>query len=264
MFFTITVHHFFIFAGNHHLPDKNEEINFTQNNSDLRIRSHFTNDWKFILSESDTFFDPDIDDSGWRKLNLPHDWSIESEFSSEHPATPGGGALPGGMGWYRKTFHVPASDKNKLLFVEFDGIYQKGEVGINGHHLGMRPYGYSSVQYELTPHLNFGEDNVLAVKVDNSEQPNSRWYSGSGIYRNVWLVKTEKLFVDHWGTYVTTPYVTEQNATVAVETTIENRLSDSTYVKLVILFGRRWPAGGQTIARKPHSQRCNPFRYRMV
>lgn len=207
-----------------------------QDNNELRIRSRFTKDWKFTLADSESFSRTDFDDSQWRQLNLPHDWSIEGEFSKDHPASPGGGALPGGIGWYRKTFNIPASDKNKQLFIEFDGIYQKGEVWINGHHLGMRPYGYTSVRYELTPYVKFGEENVLAVKVDNSEQPNSRWYSGSGIYRNVWLVKTGKLFVDHWGTFVTTPYVTEQNATVSIETTIENRLPDSTYVRLVTLI----------------------------
>ncbi|SHJ58528.1 beta-galactosidase [Tangfeifania diversioriginum] len=204
-----------------------------KNEQNPRERTRFTTDWKFTRSNSESFFSPDFDDSDWRVLNLPHDWSVEGEFSEEHPASPGGGALPGGIGWYRKTFQLPESDKNKLVFIDFDGIYQKGEVWINGHRLGMRPYGYSSVRYELTQHLNFGdEENVLAVKVDNSEQPNSRWYSGSGIYRNVWLVKTGEIFVDHWGTYVTTPNVSEESATVSVETTLANRLPDISNVTL--------------------------------
>lgn len=202
-----------------------------------RERIRFTKEWKFTLDDSENFSAPGIDDSGWRILNLPHDWSIEGEFSDKHPASPGGGALPGGVGWYRKTFKLPASDEGKLIFIDFDGIYQKGEVWINGHRLGMRPFGYSSVRYELTPHLNFGEeDNVLAVKVDNSEQPNSRWYSGSGIYRNVWLVKTNRIFVSHRGTYITTPDVSRENATVSVETILETRLPDATNLTLRTLI----------------------------
>lgn len=202
-----------------------------------RERIRFTKEWKFTLNDSEDFSASGIDDSGWRILNLPHDWSIEGNFSQDHPATPGGGALPGGIGWYRKTFKLPASDEGKLIFIDFDGIYQKGEVWINGQRLGMRPFGYSSVRYELTPYLNFGEvENVLAVKVDNSEQPNSRWYSGSGIYRNVWMVKTGKVFVDQWGTYITTPDVSHENATVSVETTLENRLPDATNLTLKTLI----------------------------
>lgn len=202
----------------------------------VRVRTKFTRGWKFILDNSDLFSDAGYDDSSWRILNLPHDWSIEGAFSEEHPASAGGGALPGGIGWYRKTFYVPETDKGKRVFIDFDGIYQKGEVWINGHRLGMRPYGYSSVRYELTPYLNFGTNNTLAVKVDNSEQPNSRWYSGSGIYRNVWLVKTNKLNVSHWGTFVTTPHVSGEYAAVNVKVTIENRLTDPAQVKVVTDF----------------------------
>ena len=164
-----------------------------------------------------------LDDSQWRILDLPHDWSIEGTFSKDHPASPGGGALPGGIAWYRKTFTIPLSEKGRLAFIDFDGVYRNSEVWINGHYLGKRPYGYSSFRYELTPYLKYGkEKNIIAVKVDNSQQPNSRWYSGSGIYRNVWLVTTEKIFIDHWGVYVTTLEVTEQSATVSVRTKVRN------------------------------------------
>jgi beta-galactosidase len=202
-----------------------------------RERTLFTKEWKFNLENSGLYYSPDFDDSHWRVLNLPHDWSIEGNFSEDHPASPGGGALPGGVGWYRKSFKIPASDEGKIFFIDFDGVYQKSEVWINGHRLGMRPYGYSSFRYELTQHLNFGEkENVLAVKVDNSGQPNSRWYSGSGIYRNVWLVKTDRIFVSHWGTYITTPDVSSENATVSVQTTLENRLPDVSNVTLKTLI----------------------------
>ena len=177
----------------------------------------FNQGWRFHLGDVPDAKDPGFDDSQWRQLNLPHDWSIEGEFDEKNPAGTGGGALPGGTGWYRKTFNVPATAKGKLVFIDFDGVYRNSEVWINGHYLGKRPYGYSSFEYDLTPFLNYGsQKNVIAVKVDNSEQPNSRWYSGSGIYRNVWLTTIEKVHVDHWGTYVTTPGVSEQSATVKI------------------------------------------------
>jgi len=169
---------------------------------------------------------PDYNDSKWRQLNLPHDWSIEGSFSKDNPAGVSGGALPGGIGWYRKTFTLPVSDKGKEVFVDFDGVYRDSEVWINGHYLGKRPYGYSSFRYEMTKYLNYGDQkNVIAVRVDNSKQPNSRWYSGSGIYRNVWLVTTNKVHVGHWGTYITTPMVNDQQAYVLIQTKVRNNES---------------------------------------
>jgi beta-galactosidase len=183
----------------------------------------FNADWKFHLGDVANAQDPSFYDAQWRTLNLPHDWSIEGPFKKDNPATAGGGALPGGTGWYRKSFTVPVSDTGRIVTIEFDGVYRNSEVWINGHYLGLRPYGYSSFQYELSPFLKFGDQkNVIAVKVDNSKQPNSRWYSGSGIYRNVRLVTTNKIHVAHWGTFVTTPEVTEKSARVMVTTKIAN------------------------------------------
>jgi len=198
-----------------------------------RTTELFTKTWHFNLGDVPDGQNPLLDDSDWRLLDLPHDWSIEGKFSKDNPAGVGGGALPGGIGWYRKTFTVPVSNKNKLAFVQFDGVYRNSEVWINGHYLGKRPYGYSSFQYELTPFLKYGKDeNVLAVKVDNSRQPNSRWYSGSGIYRNVWLTTTENVFVDHWGTFVTTPEVSDKSAKVLVKTKIRNALPQDQPISL--------------------------------
>src|SRR5437868_7173303 len=182
-------------------------------------RQLFTEDWKFILDSINDYRKPDVNDAGWRTLTLPHDWSIELPFDSTSPAGTGGGALRGGVGWYRKTFLLPSADKNKLFFIDFDGVYCNSEVWINGHYLGKRPNGYISFRYDLTTYLKFGsEKNVIAVKVDNSKQPNSRWYSGSGIYRNVWLVKANRIFVDHWGTFITTKNVTDKKARVIIKT----------------------------------------------
>jgi beta-galactosidase len=188
-----------------------------------RTTESFTQDWKFYLGDNDAAKEAAFNDADWRSLNLPHDWSIELPFNQKSPAGTDGGALDGGLGWYRKTFTLPAADKNKKIFIDFDGVYRNSEVWINGHYLGLRPYGFSSFRYELTPYLHYGtEKNVISVKVDNSKQPNSRWYSGSGIYRYVWLVKTNDVFVDHWGTYVTTPQVSAKSATVVIKTTVAN------------------------------------------
>ena len=210
-------------------------LNYAINAQSLKVRSveNFCNDWKFHLGDIANGNDPALKDDDWRKLDLPHDWSIEGEFSKDHPATPGGGALPGGIGWYRKSFFVPESEKEKLFFIDFDGIYRNSEVWINGNYLGKRPYGYISFRYELTPYLKFGDKNVIAVKVDNSQQPNSRWYSGSGIYRNVWLTKTNKIYVDHWGTFITTPSVNENFAKVSIQIKVRNVFDKAVPIKVI-------------------------------
>ncbi|MBN2091763.1 glycoside hydrolase family 2 protein, partial [candidate division KSB1 bacterium] len=201
--------------------------------SKVRKNELFTQGWRFFLGDISNGQESEFDDTSWQTLNLPHDWSIEGEFSNDHPATPGGGALPGGVGWYRKTFTVPMSEKERLTFIDFDGVYQNSEVWINGNYLGKRPYGYSSFRYELTPYLKYGDaKNVLAVKVDNSRQPNSRWYSGSGIYRNVWLVQTEKVHIDHWGTFITTPAVTAQSARISIQIKVRNASDLDQSIKL--------------------------------
>jgi beta-galactosidase len=182
----------------------------------------FDKGWRFNLGDVTHAEEQATSDAKWRSLKLPHDWSIEGKFSKDNPATPEGGALPGGIGWYRKTFTVPVTSKGKQTYIEFDGVYQKSKVWINGHLLGYRPNGYISFRYNLTPYLKFGGTNLVAVKVDNSVQPNSRWYSGSGIYRNVRLVTTAKTAIDQWGTYVTTPQVTEVSATVDLKVKIKN------------------------------------------
>jgi len=188
-----------------------------------RTTTLFTKDWKFYLGDDTTARLANYNDANWRSLDLPHDWSIELPFNEHSPAGTGGAALDGGTGWYRKTFTLPQADKTKKIFIDFDGVYRNSEVWLNGHYLGKRPYGFSSFRYELTPYLNYGEDkNVIAVKVDNSQQPNSRWYSGSGIYRYVWLVKTNNIFVDHWGTHVQTPQVNAQSASVVINTKVNN------------------------------------------
>lgn len=183
--------------------------------------ANFDEGWKFNLGDSAAYSQPDFNDSSWRSLNLPHDWAIEGDFSKENPSGTGGGALPGGIGWYRKTFTVPGYKEGEKVYIDFDGAYMNTTVYINGHELGTRPYGYASFSYDITPWLQEG-DNVIAVKVDNSDQPNSRWYSGCGIYRHVWLRKLDAIHVAQWGTYVTTSDITPDSATVNIATTVDN------------------------------------------
>lgn len=196
---------------------------FSVTAQNVRTRNNFDKDWQFYPGEIKNPETEIIADIKFRTLNLPHDWSIEFPFDSTSPTGIGGGALRGGEGWYRKIFTLPESDKGKSIFIDFDGVYRNSEVRINGHSLGVRPNGYISFRYELTPYLKFGaEKNVIVVKVDNSKQPNSRWYSGSGIYRNVRLVKTSAVHVDHWGTFVSTPSVNNKAANVNIQTKIVN------------------------------------------
>ena len=184
-----------------------------------RTVEDFNFDWKFSLDAGEGAMLPGYDDQTWRTLHLPHDWSVESDFIADAPCGPNGGCLPGGKGWYRKHFKSPQA---RRAYVEFDGVYQHSTVYVNGKGVGFRPYGYSSFSYDITDFLSpAGQDNVMAVCVDNSEQPNSRWYSGSGIYRNVRLVCVDDVHVAYCGTYVTTPEITPESATFAIETTVE-------------------------------------------
>ena len=164
---------------------------------------------------------PAFDDRGWRQLNVPHDWSIEGPFGAEFGS--GNGFAPGGIGWYRKHFKLDADQKGRAVAIEFDGVYDNSEVWVNGQLVGGRPYGFSSFQCDLTPFVKFGsDDNVIAVRVDHSRFADSRFYTGSGIYRNVRLVITDKLRIAHWGVSVTTPKIKSDSAIVHIETTVEN------------------------------------------
>jgi beta-galactosidase len=194
---------------------------------------NFNNDWKFFLGNDSTASNPNYNDGKWRSLNVPHDWSIEGEFSKEHPTTFNQGALPAGIGWYRKTFSVPVSAKDKVVSINFDGVYHNREVWINGHYLGKRPNGYISFQYDLSPHLKYGkEQNVIAVKVDNSLQPNSRWYTGSGIYRKVWLTITNSTFIDPNDFFIHTSSANSNSAIVKIRANIRNYVGHQVSVKV--------------------------------
>ena len=177
--------------------------------------------WRFNKGDFVTAMSPGFDDQGWSEVDLPHDWSSEGPFGPEYGS--GNGYAPGGIGWYRKRFRLEPALKDKVAALELDGVYDRSQVWLNGHWVGGRPYGYSSFQCVLSPLLKYGsEENVLAIRVDHSRFADSRWYTGSGIYRHVRLRFTGKLHIGHWGTFVTTPQVSETDAVVRIETTVEN------------------------------------------
>ena len=215
----------------------------------LSAREHqsFDRGWLFTLSDSTEMYQPSYSDGHWRCLNLPHDWAIEGDFSPSNPSGASGGALPGGIGWYRKHFSLSPDEKYDRFTITFDGVYMNSTVYINGHKLGTRPYGYSTFEYDLTPYIYKKGDNVIAVKVDNSDQPNSRWYSGCGIYRHVWLTKTlKKAYIPQWGQYVaTTP-----KGDVKVKVDFH---ADGSRLKLSIR-NTIYDAAGKVVARSQGSQ----------
>ncbi|MEI6143292.1 MAG: sugar-binding domain-containing protein, partial [Mariniphaga sp.] len=193
-------------------------------------RENFDANWKFHLGDVPNAERTDFPDQKWRSLDLPHDWSIEGNFRPDNPSGHQGGLLPGGIGWYRKKFIVNDPSEMKY-FILIDGAYKNSTVYVNGHPLGTRPYGYATFQYDMTQYIQKGE-NVLAVKVDNSKQPDSRWYTGAGIYRHVWLITSSPVYVGQWGTFVTTPKVSEMEATVNVTTTIFNDSQEKADLKI--------------------------------
>ena len=209
-----------------------------------RERINFDKGWRFALADSVQMSALDYNDSKWHTLNVPHDWAIEGDFSASAPSGNSGGALPGGIGWYRKTFTVDNADKGKMMYIDFDGVYMNAKVWINGTLLGQRPYGYSSFRYDLTPYIIYGGKNVVAVRVDNSDQPNSRWYSGCGIYRHVWLNKTARIHVAHWGTHV----VAEGNK-VKVDVTVDNP-DNAKFAVRNTLLDREGRVVGKAMGRK--------------
>jgi beta-galactosidase len=197
-------------------------LSYAQSQMSVGRKQLFDYNWKFFLGDTSSAKLTEFNDEHWRNLDLPHDWSIEGKIHPKNPMGVAGGYFPAGTAWYRKTFKVPIELKGKLASIYFEGVYMNSEIFINGKSLGVYPYGYSSFSYDLTPYLEYDKENVIAVRVDNSQQVNSRWYSGSGIYRHVWVYVTEPVHVANWGVGITTPEVSSKKATVQVKTLVKN------------------------------------------
>ncbi|MFA9388695.1 MAG: glycoside hydrolase family 2 TIM barrel-domain containing protein [Prolixibacteraceae bacterium] len=195
---------------------------------------NFDQDWRFLKEDANGAEVPSFDDSKWRKLDVPHDWSIEGPYDKENLTSRGGGYLPSGIGWYRKSFTVNEADAQQKFLIEFDGVMANSEVWINGVHLGKRPYGYISFSYDLSKYINFGKGktNVLAVRADNTVQPASRYYSGAGIYRHVRLLLTNPVHIDQWGVYISCSEVSGKKASVNIQSKLLNESSSSSSVVL--------------------------------
>jgi beta-galactosidase len=212
----------------------------------IRINENFDFDWKFRLGDLKEASSPGLNDSDWRSVQLPHDWSVEMPFEKSMPRGASMGFMPGGIGWYRKSFVVPEELKGRNIFILFDGVYHQSDVYLNGRHLGFHPYGYIGFGYDLTPYIKPGQKNVIAVRVDHSNAPSSRWYSGSGIYRHVWLKVTNPVHIANWGTYVTTPKISKEAAEVKITTTIAN---SGTSDKNITLESEIFSDKGEVVAK---------------
>lgn len=187
-------------------------------------------DWRFFQGEATGAEAPAFDDSTWRKLDIPHDWSIEGRFDQNAPTGGAGGWLPSGVAWYRKSLELPADAKDRAVWLEFNGVMANSDVWLNGQHLGHRPNGYVSFRYDVSKHVKPGEPNTLVVKADTSAQPASRWYTGAGIYRHARLVIAHPVHVAPWGVFVSTPEVTAAAATIRIQTKISNTTDKSAEV----------------------------------
>jgi beta-galactosidase len=191
---------------------------------------NFNFGWKFYKGDISDGQKPGLNDSGWRILDLPHDWSIEGPFSKDFASATG--YLPAGIGWYRKSFIIPDTEKGRKVFISFDGIYNNSEVWINGTWLGKRPNGYISFQYDLTPYLKPGKENLIAVKADHTKFGDSRWYTGSGIYRDVKLIFTSPVHLKQWGVFALAKDVSAARAALDIEVTVLNETNSKAEVRV--------------------------------
>ena len=201
--------------------------------------------WRFALHSDDNPHETTFDDHAWRVLDLPHDWAIEGDFYALNPSGANGGALPGGIGWYRKHLNLNDNDASSRYVLHFDGAYMNTSVYVNGQLVGMRPYGFISFSYDITPYLKKQGDNVVAVKVDNSKQPNSRWYTGCGIYRHVYLMKSSDIRIEEWGVQALTE-VKKGKGKVSLNTKIENPSGRS---RRVIVHQTLWNKAHQMVSK---------------
>ncbi len=205
--------------------------------STARVSQDFDAGWKYTLGPNLQAEQPEFDDSSWKAISLPHDASIAGPIDRANPSGPAGGFFPAGVVCYRKSFTLPQPMQHHRAYLVFEGVMANSEVWINGVKLGERPNGYVSFNYDLTDNLRSGS-NEVAVRCDTSKQPASRWYEGLGIYRPVHLVVTDEVHIAPWSTFVTTPAVSADAATVQVQTEIQNDSAEDRKVALqVTLLG---------------------------
>ena len=228
-------------------------LGFIASGAAVREQMLFDVGWRFHLGDVTGGEQPELDDSAWKALDLPHDWSAEAGFSPTNASCTG--YLPGGIGWYRKTFTGEAAWSGRRVLVTFDGVYRNADVWINGHHLGQRPYGYATFQHDLTPFVVTNRPNVLAVRVERENVADSRWYPGSGIYRHVWLAVANPVHVPLWGDYFTTPRADAHSADVVLHTEVTNETATT---QLVRVAWQIMPPDGPGLAELTASEMLAP------
>lgn len=220
----------------------------------------FNEDWKFSKGEIPAAIEEGYDDSNWDRVTLPHDWSIEGAFSADNPALSRGAWLPTGKGVYRKTFTVSGDSETDKVFIYFDGAYRNSTIYLNGKKVGFRPFGYIGFEYDLTEFIEFNQPNVMVVTLDNSEQPGSRWYSGSGLFRDVTLKIRNKVYLPVWGLQVTTPEVSDDRASVDASFKIINDFTESKQVRVKTSLSKDGvivASQEETLSLNPRSQLTN-------
>ncbi len=212
--------------------------------ADFGKATKINKDWHFKLGDQAEAATTEKLDRSWQAVQLPHDWSVRQPLSPSLASATG--YLPGGIGWYHKQIFVDANQQGKQLYIYFEGVYNRSEVFVNGRSLGKRPNGYVSFMYDLTPHLKYGAENTIAVRVDHTQDADSRWYTGSGIYRDVWLVQANKVHLEPWGLYVY-PEVNKNKGTLKIETPVQNH---SNHVAKVQVTHTLVDAAGKTVTKK--------------
>lgn len=199
--------------------------------------------WRFILHDAKDAQHPEYNDSRWQRGDLPHDWSVRGQLSPTLASATG--YLPGGIGWYRKTIDVPTDKQNERTYLYFEGVYNRSDVYINGHHLGHRPNGYISFMYDITPYVKHGENNVIAVRVDHSKSADSRWYTGSGIYRDAWIVYANPIHIAQWGVYAY-PEVSKNRGKLNIEINVNNHSNKN---EKVVVVNELFDVNGKSVAK---------------
>ncbi len=210
---------------------------FTVGTAPASVKTDFDKQWKFMLGDESTASEPGFNDSDWRTLTLPHDWSIEHQVDQNAPAGNDGGYFPTGIGWYRKTFDIPVEYRGEKIFLYFEGVYMNSTVYVNGQVVGGHPYGYTSFFCDITSAVTTGKENVVAVRVDNAQQKNSRWYSGSGIYRHVSLIHCNTAHIDNWGATINTLSISPEKAVIELSVTIKNEGTAPRCLSLATVIG---------------------------
>ncbi len=218
-----------------------------------RQRLRLDQGWKFTLGPGQNFPNGPLDDSAWRTVNLPHDWSIEGTIERQHPMGGAGGFFPAGVGWYRRRITAPNELKGKRVLLEFEGVYMNADVWLNGRHAAHHAYGYTGFVADLTEFWLWGQENVICVRADNSQQVNCRWYSGSGIYRHVWLTLCDPRGIEPQGVFVQTPRASAQRASVIVQTQLAGG-GDSQNAKLLLRTELLGPDGKQVASSESSAQ----------